>query len=109
LDGIEFVVPEGYTLLEPGEATRSEAAGMLRRALTGSDRVALRFTNAGDRIQVLADRGEDTLDEQVMGRNGTVQWTLWREGLQERLRWAENEGTFAAPDLPGPERRNPYH
>jgi len=109
VEGIEFIVPAGYTLVTLGETNREGAAGRMLSALDTESKLAVRFTDAGDRIQILVDGADDTLDEQVMGRHGTASSVLWREGVRERLQWARTHGSFDAPGLPEPVRRNPYH
>jgi hypothetical protein len=107
--GIEFSIPGDYTTLELGETTVENAAERLLRALDAKERVAAVFIHAGDRIQLLVNGTADTMDERVLGRHGTVRVVLWRGSVRERLRWAGDHGTFEAPGLPPPERRNPYH
>jgi len=109
VEGIEFIVPAGYTLLTLGETTREAAAERILAALEIENKVAVRFTDAGDRIQILVDGADDTLDEQVMGKHGTASSVLWRAGVRERLQWARAHGSFDAPGLPEAVRRNPYH
>jgi hypothetical protein len=109
VEGIEFVVPAGYTVLELGETVMKTAATRLLAALEAEDRVAVVFTDTGDRAQLLVDLTAQTLDERVLGRNGTVKSVLWSGAVRERLQWAEETGDLAAPGLPPPERRNPYH
>jgi hypothetical protein len=109
VDGIEFVVPGGYVVLELGSSTLEEAAAQLLAALAPDTKVAAVFTNAGDRVQILVDPAARSIDERVMGRNGTVKSVLWPEAVRERLQWAETHGDFDAPGTLPPQRRNPYH
>lgn len=108
-EGIDFVVPPEYEVMDLGEATPSAAAARLLEKLPAGRPVAAVFTFEGDRIQWLADSRKDLLDERVFGRNGTVHRVLWPDSLETRLRRARSEGKLDVPGLPPPDRRNPYH
>jgi hypothetical protein len=107
--GIDFVIPPEYAVLDLGEARLDSAAARLRGAVDTRDRVGAVFTRSGDRIQLLVDAPGEMIDERVMGRHGTVHRVLWPGPVRERLDWARGHDDLAAPGLPPPDRRNPYH
>ena len=109
LASIEFVVPGDYTVLNLGEATMKTAAERLLVAVGAEDKVAAVFSRAGDEIQFLVDTNDDIIDERVTGRHGTLQRVFWRGSVKKRLEWATEYGNFEVPDMPPPEKRNPYH
>lgn len=106
--GITFVIPDDAAVLDLGESTLAGAAAALLDTLDAGPAAAV-FTAAGDRIQLLIDGNEDMIDERVAGREGIVRRVLWRGSVRQRLLWAAAHGDLAAPGLPPPERRNPYH
>jgi hypothetical protein len=107
--GITFVIPDDAAVLDLGESTLAAAARALLDTLGGGAPAAAVFTHSGDRIQLLIDGNRDMIDERVAGREGVVRRVLWRGSVRQRLLWAEAHGDLAAPGLPPPERRNPYH
>lgn len=107
--GIDFVIPPDYTVLDLGEARMDSAAARLQGALETRDRVGAVFTRSGDRIQLLADAQGEMIDERVVGRQGTVHRILWPGPVHQRLDWARTHDDLAAPGLPPPDHRNPYH
>lgn len=106
--GITFVIPDDAAVIDLGESTLAGAAAALLDTLDAGAAAAV-FTAGGDRIQLLIDGNGDMIDERVAGREGIVRRVLWRGSVRERLLWARSHGDLAAPGLPPPERRNPYH
>lgn len=107
--GIEFVVPSGYEVLELGESTLESASAAVAARLGPVDRIAAVFTWSGDRIHLLVDPSEGTLEQHLVSRYGTVRRLLWQGQVAERLAWAAEHGSFDAPGTSPAEARNPYH
>ncbi len=81
-------------------------------AARGGQQVGLYFTSAGTEIYWLADRSEPaaaTLRELSASPAGTRLERIWRGGLDARLAWAAEHGSFDAPGLPPVEEKNLYH
>lgn len=107
--GIAFLIPEEYRTLHLGEATYQAAASRLLAETETNSKVAAVFSDRDDRVQLLVSTNEDTIEERIAGRNGTTWVVTWSGPVKERLQWARDHGTLETPDLPPPERRNPYH
>jgi hypothetical protein len=107
--GIAFVIPAGYPVRDLGETTPARAAGEVLHDLEGEPRAAVTYTHDGDRVQLLADPAAETVEERIMGGQGTVHRVVWPDSVRARLRWGAEHGDFAVPGLPPPSTRNPYH
>ena len=107
--GITFVIPGEYSTLQLGEVAYEVAVGRLLTEMENNSKVAAAFSDRGDRIQLLVSPNEDLIEERIAGKNGTTWVVTWRGPVRERLRWARTHGDLETPDLPPPERRNPYH
>jgi hypothetical protein len=107
--GIAFLIPEEFRTLQLGQATYQAAAVRLLAETETNAKVAAVFTNRDDRVQLLVSTDEDLIEERIAGRNGTTWVITWRGPVEERLQWARDYGTLETPDLPPPDRRNPYH
>lgn len=107
--GIAFLIPGEYQTLQLGQATYQAAASRLLTETETNSKVAAVFTDRGDKVQLLVSTNEDSIEERIAGRNGTTWVITWRGPVRERLQWARDHGDLETPDLPPPERRNPYH
>jgi len=109
MPGLDFVIPNDYTLVRLPEATLPEAAAQLLATLDTHPLAAVEYSDRGSKIQLLADVSGELIDERGSGRQGTVRRVLWHGPVRQRLEHARDQGTLEAPGLPAPERRNPYH
>jgi hypothetical protein len=99
--------PEGFVLEAMGASTFEAAAGALRRA--AGDRVGIEFSHDGDRVILLADRGEQVITEMRAARSGTLVERTWSGEVGQRLAWAVVNGNLDAPGLPPATGKNLYH
>jgi hypothetical protein len=111
IHGVEFVVPEGVTVVDLGEANHRLFADRALAAHRNSPEttLAFSFTRSGSAFQILVEPGEDRIDERVYGREGTASRVLWPGGIEERLVWCGEHGNFSLPGALPPDKRNPYH
>jgi hypothetical protein len=103
--------PPEYSVVNLG-TTSSEAAAAQLEAKTqrpGADKVGVQFERNGAVVYWLADLRGDVLEEREAGASGTRVQTVWRGGVQQRLRWAREHGDFETPGLPASEKKNLYH
>jgi len=120
--GVVLAAPPEYAVEEGGELARAAAARKLAALLArrGTEpRLGLHFTSSGFELYWLADRGGSggthgsggggSLTERAAGPTGVRTETVWRGGLEARLAWAAEHGSFDAPSLPPGERKNLYH
>jgi hypothetical protein len=109
--GVLLSAPPNYEVVERGELSNTAAAAELEAQVLrgGSGEVALHFKRKGAEVYWLADPGADVLEERSAGASGTRLQTIWRGGLLERLKWAEENGNFDAPGLAPGESKNLYH
>jgi hypothetical protein len=90
-----------------GASTFEAAAGALNRA--AGDRVGIEFSDGGDTVILLADRGEQKITEMRAARTGTLVERTWSGEVDRRLAWAVDNGNLEAPGLPPPTGKNLYH
>jgi hypothetical protein len=111
LAGVLLSPPPGYSVIERGELLPATAAQELeaRASQPGASKVGLHFRRQGAEVYWLADAQAGILEERSAGAGGTRLQTVWKGGLQERLTWAKEHGTFDVPGLPSGERVNLYH
>ena len=62
--------PEGYRVEDLGSASLASAAAILMRS--GGGQMGTRFTERGDTVILLADRGNDRVVEMRASRSGTI-------------------------------------
>jgi hypothetical protein len=99
--------PEGFVVEPLGASTFEAAAGALNRA--AGDRVGIEFSDGGDTVILLADRGEQKITEMRAARTGTLVERTWSGEVDRRLAWAVDNGNLEAPGLPPPTGKNLYH
>ena len=99
--------PDGFDVDDLGEAGLAFAATELARR--GGDRPGVEFTDGGDRVILLVDRGADRVVELRAARSGTIVEKNWPGPVDVRLAWAAEHGRLDAPDLDPPTGKNLYH
>lgn len=99
--------PEGFTVEDLGELGIAAAAAEL--AGRSGDRSGVEFTDRGDRIILLIDRGADRIVELRASRTGTIVERFWPGSIDQRLGWASANGRLDAPDLEPATGKNLYH
>jgi len=99
--------PEGFEVRELGESSYAAAAAALGGAPGG--RTGVRFTDGGDDVILLADRGQGRLVEMRAARSGTLVERTWTDDVDRRLAWAAENGNLDVPGLPPPTGKNLYH
>jgi len=99
--------PDGFEIEDLGEIGIAAAAADLARR--SGDRQGVEFTDGGDRIILLVDRGEDRVVELRASRTGTIVERIWPGSVNERLGWASEHGRLDAPALEPATGKNLYH
>lgn len=99
--------PDGFAVDDLGEAGLTIAASELARR--AGDRPGVEFTDGGDRVILLLDRGADRVVELRAARSGTIVEKSWPGPIDARLAWAAEHGRLDAPDLEPPTGKNLYH
>lgn len=99
--------PDGFDVDELGEVGMAAAAAALARR--SGDRSGVDFTDGGDRIILMVDRGTDRIVELRASRTGTIVERSWPGNIDERLGWASEHGRLDAPDLEPATGKNLYH
>ena len=99
--------PDGFDVDDLGEAGLAFAATELARR--GGDRPGVEFTDGGDRVILLVDRGADRVVELRAARSGTIVEKSWPGPVDARLAWVAEHGRLDAPDLDPPTGKNLYH
>lgn len=99
--------PAGFDVEDLGEAGLAFAASELSRR--SGDRPGVEFIDAGDRVILLVDHGDNRLIEMRAARSGTIVEKNWPGPVGERLAWAAEHGRLDAPDLEPATGKNLYH
>jgi hypothetical protein len=99
--------PDGYVVDDLGSASLASAAGLLIQS--SGAQVGKRFSEQGDTVILLADRGNDRVVEMRASRSGTIVERRWQGEVDRRLAWAVEHGDLNPPGLPGPTGKNLYH
>jgi len=99
--------PDGFDVEGMGEIGIAAAAAEL--AARSGDRQGVEFTDGGDRIILLVDRGADRVVELRASRTGTIVERIWPGSVEERLVWASEHGRLDAPELEPATGKNLYH
>jgi hypothetical protein len=99
--------PDGFDVVDLGEIDIAAAAAEL--AGRSGDRPGVDFTDGGDRIILLVDRGADRVVELRASRTGTIVERIWPGSVNERLGWASEHGRLDAPNLEPATGKNLYH
>lgn len=99
--------PDGFDVDDLGETRLAFAASELARR--DGSRPGVEFTDDGDRVILLIDRGEDRIIELRAARSGTIVEKTWPGPVRERLDWASGHGRLDAPGLEPATGKNLYH
>ena len=99
--------PDGFAVDDLGEIGTGAAAAEL--AGRSGDRPGVEFTDGGDRIILLVDRGADRIIELRASRTGTIVERIWPGDVDDRLGWASANGRLDAPGLDPATGKNLYH
>jgi len=99
--------PDGFDVEDLGELGIADAAAALARR--SGDQPGVDFTDGGDRIILLVDRGVDRVVELRASRTGTIVERIWPGSVNERLGWASEHGRLDAPALEPATGKNLYH
>lgn len=99
--------PDGFEVDDLGDVGVAEAATALSRRSGG--RPGVDFTDGGDRIILLVDRGADRIIELRASQTGTIVERSWPGSVDERLGWASEHGRLDAPGLETATGKNLYH
>jgi len=99
--------PDGFEVDRLGEIGIAEASAVL--AQKSDAQPGVDFTDGGDRIILLVDRGADRIIELRASQNGTIVERIWPGSVDERLDWASEHGRLDAPGLESATGKNLYH
>ncbi len=108
-----ILAPPPDALVQPSAASSAEAAAralaLLADGHPGRARVAVTWSDAGATVVLVLDREAGAIEERRGGATGTRVATVWKGAVESRLARAREAGSFDAPGLPPPERKNLYH
>ncbi len=113
--GVLLSAPPEFAIEDLGTSEREAAARALSALLArrpAESRLGVHLRSGAYELYWLVDRGAPAgpvLIERSAGPGGTRLETQWHGGIDERLRWAEQHGDFAAPGFAPGERKNLYH
>lgn len=107
LAAITLRAPEGFQVRDLGASSFSAAAVVLDGA--AGSRVGVRFSDGGDDVILLVDRGGDRVIEMRAAGTGTIVERTWQGSVDRRLEWAAEHGNLDLPGLPPPTGKNLYH
>lgn len=107
LAAIILRAPEGFVVQDLGVASLASAALALNR--TSGGQVGTQFTDHGDTVILLVDRGDDRVVEMRASTSGTIVERHWQGKVDQRLSWAAEQGNLDTPGLPPPTGKNLYH
>lgn len=99
--------PDGFDVDDLGEAGMAFAVSELARG--DGPRPGVEFTDDGDRVILLIERGEDRIIELRAARSGTIVERNWPGPVDDRLAWAAEHGRLDAPGLEPATGKNLYH
>lgn len=104
--------PPEFSVEELGATTPREAAQALRARLDRHPdvrRLGVHFTHQGTDRYWLVDLDEGKIEERAASGGKTRTRTSWYGGLEKRLAWGVEHGTFSEPGSARPESENLYH
>lgn len=99
--------PAGFDVKKLGVASLAEAAAALRGH--PNLQAGVEYSDNGDRIILLSDRGGQRVVEMRASRSGTIVERTWSQEVDRRLGWAIENGNLDAPGLPPATGKNLYH
>jgi hypothetical protein len=99
--------PEGFVVEASDATSLAEAAVELLRVPGMSSGVE--FSETGDRVILLVDRGGQRVVEMRASRSGTIVERTWVGDVDRRLKWASTNGDLDVPGMQPSTGKNLYH